>query len=197
MRNRHNAETEKINNCCHFHRLNRELSDYDKENASNQLIKQRRERKMLKTFDYFSTTIKMRCVIGSKSFHHWMLRIVLHNNWLDLCMIDRLHHLHVGDLSLVAEKGGFDGFGKVFMCRDCESVDWRGSEDTTRLCRKVSLRKVLSIEDIALFPCTHPIQELSHLLNPSNHNLKTAYQQESWTETLRTNHAEFYYFFSH
>lgn len=44
----------------------------------------------------------MRCVIGSKSFHHWMPLIVLHNNWLDLCMIDRLHHLRVGDLSFVA-----------------------------------------------------------------------------------------------
>lgn len=70
---------------------------------------------MLKTFDYFSTTIKMRCVIDSKSFHHRMLRIVLRNNWLDLCTIERLHHLSGGDLSLVAQDGGVDGFGKGFM----------------------------------------------------------------------------------
>lgn len=67
---------------------------------------------MLKTFDYFSTTIKVRCVID---FHRWMLLIVLRHNWLDLCMIERLHHLSVGDLSSVAQDGRFGGIGKGFV----------------------------------------------------------------------------------
>lgn len=70
---------------------------------------------MLKTFDYFSTTIKVRCVIDSKSFHHRMLRIVLRNNWLDLCTIERLHHLYVDDLSSLAQDGAFGGLRKGFV----------------------------------------------------------------------------------
>lgn len=80
---------------------------------------------MLKTFDYFSTTIKVRCVIDSKRFHRWMLRIVLRHNWLDLCMIERLHHLSVGDLSSLAQDVRFQSLRWIWkgFC-DSDGVGW-------------------------------------------------------------------------